>query len=415
MADTARTLAPPTTGAPPIRPRRLRWVLGAEMLVNGLGRFTLMPVLGVVLATQDPAAGPSVVGAGLLVHNAATGVSSVLVNRYLSRLRYNTALGLSMLLAAAGFGVLPYLHDAAALILALLVAGLGISAHTVLTPLLAADIIADDAGRNRMYSMFQIAGNAAAAVGPFLAAALYVSTDARPLLTLVGGAYLVAGLILYLGLPGRMHPAPTSGRWPISRGAFATAVRDPNSRRVVAITVIGMFVYAQFYSAFALFVAYVIESPALRSVLLALPAVAIVFVQAAVTGVSNRLLRAGRSPFLLLGVGSLLFGAAMLLLGAGLPLLVASFASVAVFAVAEMVFQPMLSTAFAALPMDSRLEAFGIRQLSWTIGSGAGSFVGGAVYLMCHHNHADHVYWLVLGAATLAGTALLMLGARRTA
>jgi MFS family permease len=135
----------------------LRWL---EMLANGLGRFSLMPVLGVVLVSQDRSAGPAAVGAGLFTLTAASGLAAVPFNRFLSRARYATALAGGMLLPALGFGLLPYVHHAPAVLGLLLIAGLGISLHAVFTPLLAAEVINDNAGRHRMYSLFQIAGNA---------------------------------------------------------------------------------------------------------------------------------------------------------------------------------------------------------------------------------------------------------------
>ncbi|MGC9669670.1 hypothetical protein ACNTMW_24365 [Planosporangium sp. 12N6] len=88
---------------------------------------------------------------------------------------------------------------------------------------------------------------------------------------------------------------------------------------------------------------------------------------------------------------------------------------VAVLALAEMTFQPMMSTAFAALPILSRIESLAVRQIAWTLGSALGSWCGGAVFLSCHHRGHDRLYWLVLAAVTSLSTTLFMAQARRSA
>ena len=153
----------------------------------------------------------------------------------------------------------------------------------------------------------------------------------------------------------------------------------------------------------------------LRAGLLAGPALGIVLLQAAVTGVVTRLMRSGVRPFTVLGWATLVFGTAMLLLGLDVPLVLGAVLAVAVFSLAEMMFTPMVSTAFAGLPIDSSLEAFNLRQVCWTSGEALGSLAGGTLFLGMYLNGNGRLYWLLLAGSTLVSLAALMFSARREA
>jgi hypothetical protein len=181
------------------------------------------------------------------------------------------------------------------------------------------------------------------------------------------------------------------------------------------VTALGTFVYAQFYSAFALLVALAIDQALLRGALLAGPPVAIVCLQALVTTGANRYLRAGVAPVRLLTVATMVFGTAILLLGLGLPVVVGAVAAMAVFAVAEMLFTPMVSTAFNRIGNVSRLAASNLQALAWTAGEALGSLAGGAVFLSCYHHGAGGLYWLLLAVAAIAGALPFLLDRRDTA
>jgi hypothetical protein len=255
--------------------------------------------------------------------------------------------------------------------------------------------------------------NIAGAVGPFVASVLYVSGDGRPLVAMVAACYLLGAAVLLVGLPrvlrsATQRPAPTGSAWPMSRAGVAAVIRHPRAWRTVAVATLATFLYAQFYSAFALLVADQVTSSLLRAVLLSGPAIAIVVLQHAVTAVVGVLLRRGTAPMTLLGAATLVFGASFGALGVGLPLVAACLLSVALFALAEMVFTPMLNTAFAALPFESRLAALNFRQVCWTVGESLGSLCGGTLFLLLSHRGLGRFYWLTLGAAAIIGTLLLL-------
>jgi MFS family permease len=381
----------------------LRLTLGVDYLTSYIGRFSLMPVLAVVLAGRVGGASWATTGIGLFGFMLSAGPSSLLINRWLPKIPYRVSLPASLLLSAAGFGALPYLWHPVAAMVVLLLAGFGISVHAVVSRVLIAEVIHSSTGRNNIYAMQQIATNIAASVGPFIAAWLYGSGDARGLMGLVAVTYLLAAGAVFAGLPNRLSPPVTVRRQTRGLAAGLALMRDPECRRVTVVTALGAFVYAQFYSAFALLVALAIGSTLLRGALLAGPAIAIVVFQTLVTKGANRSLRSGVPPERILARALLTFGVAMLLLGLGMPVVAGAAAAMAVFACAEMLFTPMVSTAFNGLSSVPALAASNLQGVAWTAGEALGSLCGGAVFLICFAHGAAGPYWLVLAAVAISG------------
>ncbi|MFJ7213639.1 MFS transporter [Amycolatopsis sp. NPDC098790] len=390
-------------------------VLAWDNLLGSLGQYSVVPALGVLIATQDPGAGPGAVGAGLFLYFATVGLASLVVNRWVARFRYRTTLWVSWALATAGFALLALLHTFALLVAALLLAGFGVSVHHVLARVLIAERTTGDVERNRAYSWMNVALNVGGAAGPFIASLLYVAGDARPLMVAVAVCYLLASAVLIRWLPADLRPAPTPTAWPLNRAGLKVVLRHPVAWRTVVVATLATFLYAQFYSAFALLVAERIAAPLMRAVLLSGPAIAIVVLQSAVTGVVTSLMRRGARPMPLLGGATVVFGISMVSLGSGLPVLSACLLAVALFALAEMVFTPMLNTAFAALPFPTSLERLNFRQVCWTAGEALGSLCGGTLFLVLAARELDRFYWLGLAVVSIAGTVLLLVTRPRTA
>ncbi|MEV5957080.1 MFS transporter [Streptomyces sp. NPDC051987] len=416
MTSTAPTSAEPSgrTGPRPAGPRRLRSALAFETLVGSLGLYSVIPVLGPLLAARSPGQGTAVVGIGLFCYTASAGLSATLAAHWLRRLSYARGMVAAVLLSAAAFGLLSRARSDWALCGLLVVAGFGVSAHFLYSRVLIAEVIRDDIGRNRVFSLLQIAVNAAAALGPFVANALYSPAQPQQLLGVVALCYVAAAVVMLPGLPRGQRPPAASGRWPVGRKVLRQVVTTPAIRRTVAVSVLGTFVYAQFYSAFAYYVAEDFGSATLRSFLLAGPAFWIVVLQTGVTAVISRLMRGGTTPFAVLGGANLLFAASMTALGLDFSPVVCAVLAVLVFSVAEMVFGPMVSTAYAGLPVESSLEAFNLRQVCWSFGEALGAFAGGALFVALHDQGRGHLYWQALAVVTLAVTCLLLILARRT-
>jgi MFS family permease len=390
------------TPASNISGRVLRRTLSVDYLMCSFGRFALVPVLAIMLVRQSSGA-TWIAGVGMFCFTVSAGLSALLVSRWMPRFRYVTMMVGSMACSAVSFGLLPYTHDPLLILALLFWAGFGWSVHVVLVRVLIAESIASESGRNTIYSIQQIVGNVAAALGPFIAAALYVSGDGRPLLAFVSVTYVLAGISLVIGLPKQLRPPRRADRKSSGLAVGLRLLRDRQCRRASLLTAVGSFAYGQFYSAFALLVALAVGSALLRSVLLAGPPVAIATLQAVVTLVTNRWLRAGVPPTTILAGGVLLFGGAIFLLGLGLPVMVGSVVAMTVWAFAEMSFTPMVSVAFNRIANLSRLATSNLQGVAWTTGESLGSLCGGGIFLACYQHHAGSLYWLALFAVTILG------------
>lgn len=401
-------LCRPSVAGPPSR-GLLTLVLSSHHLLVSLGLYTVMPVLALVLSQQATGAA----GTGLFCYTASAGSGSLLISRWLSRRRYLPTMIAGTILAATGFGLLPYADGTVGPLVLLLTAGFGMSLHSLLSRVLVAEIVTDDIGRQRLYSTLMIAINIAASIGPFLAMATYLEGDSRPLFTVVAGCYLLAGASLTFGVrPGLLTPAGST-RWPISRTMLRTTLRETTVRATVLATLVGTFLYAQISSSLVLLLAEEIASASMRAVLLATPAVGVVVLQTPATAVMTRLMGRGVPPFVFVCTASLGFSGAMLVLGAGLPSAPAIVTAIILFTLAEPFFHSTVSTAFASVPAGSRLEAFNLRQVCWTTGEALGALCGGALFLLLHRNGHGHIYWLVLGISTMATITPLITGLRK--
>jgi MFS family permease len=409
----ARQQADPAAGQTALAPGRLRASLALETLVGALGLYSVIPVLGPLLAARSPGSGAAVVGVGLFCYTASAGLSATLAAHWLRKVPYAPGMVGAVLLTAAAFGLLPLAGTDWLLCVLLVLAGFGVSAHFLYSRVLVAEVVSHDIGRNQIFSLLQIAVNAAAALGPFIANALYSPDEPQKLIGVVALCYVAAGVAMLPGIPRGIRPPAASGRWPVGRPVLRQVVTVPRIRRIVLVSVLGTFVYAQFYSAFVFYVAKDFDSAALRSFLVAGPAIWIVVLQTGVTGVISRLMKRGTTPFAVLGGANLLFGLSMTILGLGLDQAVGAILAVLVFSVAEMAFGPMVSTAYAGLPIDSNLEAFNLRQVCWSFGEALGALSGGALFVALHDQGRGPLYWVTLGAVTLTATGLLQYLAHR--
>jgi len=408
MTETVKQAAPALV----LSEATLRRTLGLNYLLCQFGKFSLMPVLAVMLA-RGSGGSTSAAGFHMFAFLMCVGLSSPAVSRWLPRLPYAVTMAAGMVCSGAGFGALAFTSRPELVLLALCLAGFGNSVHGVLVRVLVAESLTAEPARNTVYGIQQIATNAAAALGPFIAGVLYVASDNRSLLAFVAIAYLAAAVTLLVGLPLGLRPPGTMRHTEGARARLRT-LRDPECLRALALTGAGAFAYGQFYSAFALFVALAVDPAMLRAVLLGGPPILIVLFQSGVTVLTNRRLRAGTAPLTLLAVAVIAFGAGIVLLGVGLPVVAGAAVAVAVFAFAEMLFGPMVSVAFNRLTNVSPLTSSNFQGVSLTTGEALGSLSGGAVFLACYHHGASDWYWLALGAATLAGAGLFLARARTT-
>ncbi|MFF3222386.1 MFS transporter [Nocardia suismassiliense] len=377
--------------------RRLETVLAIDHLLGSSGFFTLFPVLGVLLATQTT--GVAIVGIGLACYTASSGFASFLVNRWLLTVPFRVGMAAGTAVSGVSFGALAYVHSGWMLCLLLICAGFGVSVHYMLSRVLIADAVSSSIEQHRIFSVLQIAVNAAATLGPFVANVLFFR-DPRLLTSFIAVCYFAAGTVIFLGGPREQRVKSSAMGWPVSLRTIKFSVSTPEIWRVLLMTALGAVAYAQFYSAFSIYVSIDFDSGFARSALVGAVPVIIVCAQSSISRIVTTYMKRGAVPLTILGWGAALFGIAMIVLGTGLPHLLRAISTVLIFAVAEMVFTPMMSTAFAGLPMTSSLEAFNLRQIFWAGGQALGSLAGGSLFLALYRQDAGSSYWLVLGITT---------------
>ncbi|HEX4833468.1 MAG TPA: MFS transporter [Trebonia sp.] len=382
----------------------LRYTIAADYLASGFARFSLVPVLAIML-TRSSGGASWVTGVGLFGFLVCAGLGMLPFTRVLSRLPYACTLPGGMFCSAACAGSFAYVHGTWLPLLLLFGLGFGISVHTTLCRVLVIQCVGSEQSRNNIYGLQQVMTNIAGAVGPFIAGALYLSGDGRPLLGFVAGAYVLAGAALLIGLPKKLVP-PSGAAGPAGRGWLAGSLqvlREPGGLRACVATTCGSFAYGQFYSAFALLVALGIGPVLLRGALLAGPPMVIAALQVVVTIAVNRRLRAGATPVGVMVAGMALFAVSIALLGVGLPIVIGSIVAMTVWSFAEMVFVPVVSLSFNRITSVSRVAASNLQGLAWTAGEGLGSLCGGAIFLVCYRGGLASAYWLALAAVTFAG------------
>ncbi|HEY1628163.1 MAG TPA: MFS transporter [Streptosporangiaceae bacterium] len=400
MTDVLDRVSPGTVGG-----SLLRYTIGADYLASGFARFSLVPVLAIML-TRSSGGASWVTGVGLFGFLVCAGLGMLPVTRLVSRLPYVVTMPGGMLCSAACFGLFDYVHGAWLPLALLFGAGFGISVHTTLCRVLVVQCVPNEQSRNNIYCMQQVATNAAGALGPFIAGLLYVNGDGRPLLIFVSGGFLLSAVVLFVGLPKTLAPPKTGAGQSAAQNRLAGSLRllrDPEGRRACLATTCGSFAYGQFYSAFALLVALAVGPVLLRSALLAGPPMVIAALQIVVTIAVNRRLRAGSSPLAVMIAGMVLFAVSIALLGIGMSVLIGSIVAMVVWSFAEMVFVPMVSLTFNRVTAVSRVAASNLQGLAWTAGEGLGSLCGGAIFLVCYRHGVASAYWLALSAVTFAG------------
>ncbi|MFF0623811.1 MFS transporter [Streptomyces sp. NPDC004296] len=247
----------------------------------------------------------------------------------------------------------------------------------------------------------------AAAVGP-LAANLLVGDLPRVLLPAIAGIYLLTATLMFVLVPRDLRPADSAARKPQGLRVVADMVRDPRVRTVSLLALVGSVMYGQFFSAFAIHTTHVTGSPTVRGAYYTANAVIIVAGQLLIKRLANRALGRWHAPWIILCVGISVFGLSFLLLALPGASIALTFLAVGVFAVAEMVFSPMVSTAYAQLG-DGRpmVEVFNFRQVGATLGESLGGFTGGALFTTLFQHRLGSAYWAgtaLVGLTTAAAT-----------
>lgn len=391
--------------------RRVSTQVVTQQLLAQLGCYTILPILPVLLGRLGGGLSAWFIGVALFAFNAAIRGASLFCGVMLhhTRVRYSMTAGL--LVASAGFLVLPIAPGTAGVLACLLVAGAGISVNGLMARVYVVMRLSTSGARNTAFSAIQTVANVAAALGPLIGNLLLGGEYLTPLMLLVAALYLVAAVVAFATVPADLRPDDGAVRPPLRLGMLKVVLTDPAVRRISLVVAVGLFLYGQFFSAVALKFTQLTESSAVRAAAFVTNAVLVVLLLIPFSAYARRKLAAGARPFAFLLAGVGLFAVAFAVMAVTGETLVGAFAAVVLFSVAEAVISPMISTAFGDLPGDRpAVEVFNMRQVATTTGESLGGFAGGALYLTASAHNVGAAYWVGL---SVLGTLIVLTQWRR--
>jgi MFS transporter, DHA1 family, multidrug resistance protein len=397
------------TAGPLPSARRVGTSVFLNYLFSNLGYYTLLPILPLLL-TRLPGATSWSIGTALFTLTFSLRAACLTMSGLMHRSSIRVAAPAGLVVAAAGFAGLALVHSPAGALVCLAVAGSGASVNTVMVRAYVAVALPATGARNTAFSVIQIGVNLAAAVGPIAANLLFSSGLQSICLLIVAALYAAGAAAVALIVPGGIRPSRADPRPATTRNALRAVAASPQVRYISVITVAGWFLYGQLFSAMTLHIDAVTAAPLARSAFFITNAAVVALVQVPVSAYAARRLGTGTTAVAFLLAGLTVFAAAfcwMALLGGGVA---GTFGGVAVFSLAETLFTPFVSTAFAGIAANRPvIEAFALLQIGMAIGEPLGSFSGGALYSALNAAGLGALYWAGLSAGALG----IVIAARR--
>lgn len=404
----------PASKLPRARLLRVGGPLTLDFLLTHLGYFGLLPLLPVVLRDRLSASGAAAVGAALFLLVLSMRLSSLFVSGWLETQPARRCMVGALVLPAAAFAALGLARDLPAVLVLLVVAGLGISVNGVVARATVANAVPERGQRLEVFSAINVAVNVAASVGPLAGALAYRSDAPERLLLPIAGCYVGAALIVAVTLPRTPAERAVGPSSPLARArALAGLARVPGVWRIAAVCALGWFLYAQLFSAFPLFLADVVHQRELAATYFTANAVLVIALQVPLGRLATKLLGRGRTLAGVMATGCALIAGAFAGLGAFPWTVVLGYLAIAVFSMGEMLFTPLVDTAFAEVPSPSTMDRYNARQVVAAVGESAGSLVGASGYLVLRGPGGPSLYWLLLSAASALALGLVTLLARR--
>ncbi|MFG3310272.1 MFS transporter [Streptomyces wuyuanensis] len=404
--------APPDlsgVGEPPFRDalRRLPgrvWVISLGILVNQVGNF--LPVFIVLYLTQG---GHSAGAAGLVL--GASGIGRVLGNAVGGHLADRIGRRWTIVLSAVSTSGLtagvPFLGP-----LPVIVAVVGLIGATsqIYRPAAAAVLLDSVAPTNRQrlaaFGVFRFAMNIGAALGGVVGGVL-AGTSYTGLFLANAAACLLFGSVVAVLL--RDAPRPPSVRvGPDARTeramGYRQALADRTLVRFLLMTALAEFVYVQSTVGLPLHVGEVGLDERDFGLLIGFNGLLVLLLELPITGVVARY-----RPEYVLAVGNLVTGAGLALTGLATDMALLA-ATVLVWTLGEMMNSSISQARLGSLAPAGMVGRYqGLHGVAYTIGTGAGPLVGGAVYAV-----GPWALWAVVGVAGLL-SAQLSLPRRRAA
>lgn len=379
------------------------WIISLGILVNQVGNF--LPVFIVLYLTGR---GYSAGAAGLVL--GISGLGKVLGNAvggYLAdKIGRRWTIVLSAVTTAGLTAVVPFLGP-----LPLIVAVVGLIGVTsqLYRPAAAAvlvDAVSSNQQRLAAFGVFRFALNVGAALGGVIGGVL-ANTSYTELFLGNAVACLLFGVVVAVLL--RDAPKARSDQDDADTQAdravgYRQALADRTLVRFLLMTVFAEFVYIQSTVGLPLHVSGVGLSPRDFGLLIGLNGLLVLALELPITGAVSRY-----RPEYVLAIGNLITGVGLALTGFTTDMVLLA-ATVLVWTLGEMMTSSVAMAYLGSLAPPRMVGRYqGLHGVAYTIGTGAGPLIGGAVYAI-----GPSALWILIGAAGLLA-AQLCLPRRRAA
>jgi MFS family permease len=378
------------------------WVISFGILVNRAGNF--LPVFIVLYLTSR---GYSPGTAGLVL--GAAGVGNMLGNAiggYLAdQLGRRWTIVLSAITTAGLTASIPLFHTLPLIISVVGLVGLASQIYRPAAAALLVDSVTTNQERVAAFAVFRFAMNIGAAAGGFSGGVL--ATNSYTWLFLGNAiACLLMGVITGALLRDAPHSEVaqdvSASPEPQKKATYRQALADHRLRRFLLMTLVAEFVYIQSTVGLPLHVSAIGLTPASFGFLIGLNGVLVLLLELPIASVVVR-----RQPEYVLAVGNLLTGVGLALTGLATNMVWLSV-TVLMWTLGEMMYASIANAHLGGLAPPTMVGRYqGLYGAAFTLGTGLGPLIGGAIYA-----YNEWTLWVLVGIAGVI-SAQLCLPSRR--
>lgn len=373
------------------------WIISLGILVNRVGNF--LPVFIVLYLTGR---GYSAGEAGFVL--GVSGVGNVVGNAVGGYLTDNVGRRWTIVLSAvptAGLtAIVPSLGPFPIIVAAVGLIGVTSQVYRPAAAAVLLDSVTTNRQRLAAFGVFRFAMNVGAALGGVIGGVL-ASTSYSQLFLGNAAACLLFGVVVAVLL--RDEPQPRSELAEADTQAdravgYRQALADRTLVRFLLMTMVGEFVYIQSTVGLPLHVSDVGLGARDFGLLIGLNGLLVLVLELPTTGVVSRY-----RPEYVLAIGNLLIGAGLALTGLMTDMVLLS-ATVLIWTLGEMMSSSVANAYLGGLAPPRLVGRYqGLYFVAYTIGTGAGPLVGGALYTI-----GPWALWALIGAAGLLAAQLCL-------
>lgn len=371
------------------------WIVSLGILVNRVGNF--LPVFIVLYLTGR---GYSAGAAGFVL--GVSGLGSVLGNAvggYLAdQLGRRWTIVLSAVTTAGLTALVPYVGPFPIIVVVVGLIGVTSQIYRPAASAVLVDSVATNQQRLAAFAVFRFAMNIGAALGGVIGGVL-ASTSYTELFLGNAAACLLFGVVVAVLLRDRPKPRSNQDTQADETVGYRQALGDRRLVRFLLMTMIGEFVYIQSTVGLPLHVSDVGLSARDFGLLIGFNGLLVLVLELPTTGVVSRY-----RPEYVLAIGNLLIGIGLALTGFTTGMILLS-ATVLMWTLGEMMSSSVAAAYLGSLPPPQLVGRYqGLYGVAYTIGTGAGPLIGGAVYAI----GPPWALWVLVAAAGLLSAQLCL-------